>query len=181
MQPIKVNLLPYKRRWFMVRQRLAWWLTTGSMIGGLGYAVVLVAIVTWQLTTEWQLQATAGRIDQIKKEIESLAGRESQQMLVKTKLAKVTELTRQPGMTPVLQAVGKLVVPGVQWREVAVRPGGSIEVTLGSSDVVAVGETLENIEALPAGGDFTQVRLASLTKANNGEYTLILNLVKAKL
>ena len=181
MQPIKVNLLPYKQRWFTVRQRLAWWLTTGSMILGAGYAVLLGSLLTWQVITEGQMRATLRRIDQTKKEVEALAGRESQQVLVKNKLTKAAELIRQPGITPVLRAIGNLLVPGVQWREIAVKSDGGIEVTLGSSDVVAVGETLENIEAKAGGGDFSQVRLESLTKANNGEYGLTLNLVKTKL
>ena len=176
MQPIKVNLLPYKQRWFTVRQRLAWWLTTGSMILGAGYAVLLGSLLTWQVITEGQMRATLRRIDQTKKEVEALAGRESQQVLVKNKLTKAAELIRQPGIAPVLRAIGNLLVPGVQWREIAVKSDGGIEVTLGSSDVVAVGETLENIEAKAGGGDFSQVRLESLTKANNGEYGLTLNL-----
>jgi Tfp pilus assembly protein PilN len=176
MQSIKVNLLPYKQRWFTLRRRLAWWLTTGSMIGALGYAVVLVAIVTWQLTTGRQLQATVGRIDQNKKEAEAWTARESQLVLVKTKLAKVIELTGQPGMTPALRAIGSLLVPGVAWREMAVKADGSIEVTLAGSDVVAIGDILDQVEALPGSGDFSQVRLTSLTKASNGEYALTLNL-----
>ncbi len=175
MQPIKVNLLPYKQRWFTVRQRLAWWLTTGSMILGTGYAVLLLALLTWQVVTQGQMRATLRRIDQTKEEVETLAGRESQQVLVKSKLTKVAELIRQPGITPVLRAIGNLLVLGVQWREIAVKSDGGIEVTLASSDVVAMGETLENIEKT-ASTDFKQIKLQSFTKGTNGEYNLTVNL-----
>lgn len=176
MQPIKVNLLPYKQRWFTVRRRLAWWLTTGSMILGAGYALLLGGLLTWQVITQRQMEATLRRIDQTKKEVEALAGRESQQMLVKSKLARMAELTRQVGMTPVLRAIGNLLVPGVQWREIAVKPDGGIEVTLASSNVVAVGEILENMEIKTVGTDFKEIKLQSFTKGTNGEYGLTVNL-----
>lgn len=177
MQPIKVNLLPYRQRWFTLRQRLAWWLTTGSMIVGAGYAVLLGGLLTWQVVTEGQMGVTLRRINQAKKEVEAWAGRESQQVLVKSKLTKAAELTRQLGMTPVLRAIENLLVPGVQWREIAVKSDGDIEVTLASNNVVAVGETLENIEKT-ASTDFREIKLQSLTKGTNGEYRLSLNLVR---
>lgn len=160
----------------MVRRRLAWWLTTGSMILGAGYAALLGGLLTWQVVTEGQMGAMLRRIDQAKKEVEAEAERESQQVLVKTKLTKVAELTRQPGMMPALRAIGNLLVPGVQWREIAVKSDGGIEVTLASSNVVAVGEILENMETKTASTDFKQIKLQSFTKGTNGEYSLTVNL-----
>ena len=179
MKAVSVNLLPRKQRWYIRRQRLARWIQMASMgLAGV-YAVLLLVLFSWRLIMSGQLKTVEGRIDQAKGEIEALAQVESQQVLVKSKAARLVQLKQgQANLASFLGQLLDLFPAEVELTDVTIKSAKEVELTGKTFNPIVLSEVLDKLQdAESLSGFLSQVSLNSVTKSSVGEYSFTVAVV----
>lgn len=172
MAAILINLLPAKQQWQLRRKRWWRWLYSLSLVGGGVYVLGLTGILVWQWGLTRRLQATQAQISQVKAEVAAMGVKESNQVMVKSKLTWLTDRDSAAPITTQLRQVWALVPANLTISEARVETG-KIGLTGKTTDPIAIAKLLTALVDQP-------VTLEGVNKSSSGEYGITLTLAEKK-